>query len=82
MDYSNSVEASYRPELQREIASLEAKLDQRTADIRREIAELRGDLLVEFHKGIGSVKTELMKWIFLALWVLVALGVIGLYFKG
>jgi len=60
----------------------DAKLDQRTADIRQEIAELRGELRAEFHKDIGSVRAELMKWSFLALWVLIAVGVIGLYFKG
>lgn len=67
--------------LEREIAGLDAKLEQRIAEVRREIAELRGELRAEFHKDIGSVKADLIKWNF-AFWVPVALGLIGLYFKG
>lgn len=59
---------------------LEAKLEQRLAD-------LRGDLRAEFHKEIGSVRgeigsfrAELIKWMF-GFWVPVVLALIGLYFK-
>jgi chromosome segregation ATPase len=68
-------------EIRSEIAGLDAKLEQRIAEVRREIAELRGELRAEFHKDIGSVKADLIKWNF-AFWVPVALGLIGLYFKG
>ena len=55
-------------EIRTEIAGLGAKLEQRIAEVRREIAEFRGELRAEFHKDIGSVKADLIKWNF-AFWV-------------
>ena len=65
----NSIEASYRVELRDLFAAhfgrFEEKLERRLADLR-----------VELH----ATKADTFKWS-LALWVPVALAVIGLYFK-
>lgn len=81
MDYLNAVEANYRAELRDLFAAqfgrFDAKLEQRSAELRKEMA----DLPTEFHKQIGAVKAELIKWT-AVFWVPVALAVIGRYFKG
>ena len=70
--------------LEQRIAGVEARLGERFIerfnDLQKEIANLRGELRVEFHREIGSVKAELIKT-YLYFWAPVVLGVIGLYFK-
>ena len=65
VDWFNSVDITYRADL-RELAELqyarfEAKLEQRVAELRRDVAE---------------AKSDLVKWMF-AFWVPTALGIIG-----
>ncbi len=81
VDWFNLVDATYRSEL-RELADsyfarFDAKLEQRTAELRaelrQEIAGLRADLKAE----IAGLRSELVKWMFL-FWVGTALTVIGL----
>lgn len=81
VDYLNAVEASYRSELrdlfEAHFGRFDAKLEQRSAELGKEMAELR----TEFHKEIGSARADLIKWT-AVFWMPVALAVIGLYFKG
>jgi hypothetical protein len=65
VDWFNSVDATYRADL-RELADLqyarfEARLEQR-------VAEVRGD--------VATLKSDLVKWMF-AFWVPTALGIAG-----
>jgi polyhydroxyalkanoate synthesis regulator phasin len=92
----NAIEGSYRAELrdlfEAHFGRFEEKLERRLSEAAAELgAELRGeinrlDLKVEqlrtdVHRETGAVRSELIKWT-IGFWVPVALGVIGLYFKG
>jgi hypothetical protein len=74
VEWLNAVDATYRNDLRElnelNFARFDAKLDQRLAELR-----------TDFQREIGAAKVELIKWNF-AFWVPVALGVIGLYFRG
>lgn len=83
----NTIESSYRLELRdlfdAHFGRFEAKLEQRLAGVQAETglrfaaADLKIEQLrVEVHREIGSA----IKWNF-AVWVPIALAVIGLYFK-
>ena len=89
VEWFNQVDATYRSDLRElnelNFARFDAKLEQRLAELgselRQEIAAVRADLKVELHREIGAAKAELIRWSF-GFWVPVALGLIGLYFKG
>lgn len=83
----NTIEASYRLELRdlfdAHFGRFEAKLEQRLAGAQAETSlrfaavDLKIEQLrVEMHREIGS----LTRW-YIAVWVPMALAVIGLYFK-
>ena len=69
----NRVDTAYRTELREQnelnFARFDAKLDQRVAEVRGEIAALRSDLRAEMQ----SFKAEMVKWMFL-FWVGTLLG--------
>jgi len=62
-------------------ARFDAKLEQRVAELRQEMAATRGELKAEFHRELGSAKAELIKWMFV-FWTPTVLALMGLYFKG
>ena len=76
----NSIEASYRAELRElfdaHFGRFEEKLERRLLDTKAELGIKIEQLRVELH----SNKVDLLKWS-LGLWVPVALGVLGLYFR-
>lgn len=69
----NTIESSYRLELRdlfdAHFGRFEGKLEQR-------LSETAGQLRAEFHQEVRSI----IRWNF-AVWVPIALAVIGLYFK-
>ena len=76
----NSIEASYRAELRElfdaHFGRFEEKLERRLLDTKAELGIKIEQLRVELH----SNKVDLLKWS-LGLWVPMALGVLGLYFR-
>ncbi|HEY3280370.1 MAG TPA: hypothetical protein VGJ83_07635 [Gemmatimonadales bacterium] len=85
VEWFNKVDATYRADL-RELneltfARFDAKLEQRLAELRADLrgalADLRAELRGELGAGLASLKTELVKWMFL-FWVGTAVTVIGL----
>ena len=76
----NAIEASYRAELRElfdaHFGRFEEKLERRLLDTKAELGIKIEQLRVELH----SNKVDLLKWS-LGLWVPVALGVLGLYFR-
>ena len=80
VEWFNQVDATYRSDLRElnelNFARFDAKLEQRLAQLRGELGELKA----EFHREIGAARVDLIKWN-VGLWVPVALAVIGLYFK-
>ena len=87
----NSIEASYRAELRdlfdaqfgRFEEKLLGRLTNGNADLGARVTQLRADLDLKIEQLRGelhSTKAEMLKW-GVALWVPVALAVIGLYFK-
>ena len=64
VDWFNAVDATYRSDLrelnERNFARFDAKLEQRTAELRAEIGSLRADMRVEMQ----ALKAELIKWMF------------------
>lgn len=85
VEWFNQVDATYRADLRElnelNFARFDAKLEQRVADLRREIGVSLGELRAEFHRELGAAKAELIKWMFV-FWAPAALALIGLYFKG
>ena len=91
----NAIEGAYRAELrdlfEAQLGRFDEKLERRLAEVKgelqaelhREISGVRGEI-GGLRGEIGSLRSEfrgeLMKWA-LGIWVLIALGVIGLYFK-
>jgi hypothetical protein len=84
VSYLNQIDASYRSELRElneiNFARFDAKLEQRVAELRSEfkqgIAELRGDLRTEFHKGQAALETKLIRWMFV-FWAGSTLTILG-----
>ena len=76
----NAIEASYRAELRElfdaHFGRFEEKLERRLLDTKAELGIKIEQLRVELH----SNKADMFKWS-LGLWVPVALGVLGLYFR-
>jgi len=81
VEWFNAVDATYRADL-RELndlnfarlrSELEAGFARADAKLEQRVAELRA----EVRTGLGGLKTELVKWMFL-FWVGTALTVIGL----
>ena len=88
VEWFNQVDAAYRSELRElnelNFARFDAKLEQRIAEVRQEIASLVGALQARIDTGFAGVRAdmaalraELIKWMFL-FWATAALGVIGL----
>jgi ABC-type phosphate transport system auxiliary subunit len=73
----NAVDATYRTELRElndlNFARFDAKLEQRIAEVKAELHQEIGALRTE----LGSLRADLMKWMFLY-WAGTALTVIGL----
>jgi hypothetical protein len=73
----NTIESSYRLELRdlfdAHFGRFEAKVEQR-------LAETTANIRTEFHRELGSIRAEMIKWMF-GFWVPVVLALIGLYFK-
>ena len=73
VSYLNQIDTSYRSELRElnelNFARFDAKLEQR-------IAELRGDLRTEFHKGQAALETKLIRWMFV-FWAGSTLTILG-----
>lgn len=65
VDWFNSVDATYRSDLrelnEQNFARFDAKLEQRTAELRAEIGALRAEIRVE----LQTLKADLIKWMFL-----------------
>jgi len=76
----NSIEASYRAELRElfdaHFGRFEEKLERRLLDTKAEL----GIKIEQLHVELHSNKVDLLKWS-LGLWVPLALGVLGLYFR-
>lgn len=92
VEWFNLVDATYRNDLRElnelNFARFDAKLEQRLAQYdakwEQRFGELRGDLLGELHREIGTAKSDLIKWnvgLSVGLWIPVALALIGLYLK-
>ena len=85
VEWFNQVDATYRSDLRElnelNFARFDAKLEQRVAELRREIGVGLGELKAEFHKELGTAKADLIKWMFV-FWAPAVLALIGLYFKG
>ena len=77
VEWFNAVDASYRTELRElndlNFARFDAKLEQRIAEVKAELHQEIGALRTE----LGSLRSDLMKWMFLC-WAGTALTVIGL----
>jgi hypothetical protein len=67
VSYLNQIDSSYRSELR--LATVEARLEQR-------IAELRGELRTEFHTGLAALETKLIRWMFV-FWAGSTLTILG-----
>jgi hypothetical protein len=88
VDWFSAVDLTFRADL-RELNELnfvrfDAKLEQRLAELRTEIAALRAELRteiaglrVEFRSELQQVRTELLRWMF-GFWVTTLLGIAGL----
>ena len=59
MDAMNKSELREMNELN--FARFDAKLEQRVAELRTEIVEMRGEMRIEMH----ALRAELIKWMFL-----------------
>lgn len=85
VDWFNAVDLTYRTDLRElnelNFARFDAKLEQR-------LAELRGELLVEFRTGVQELRAEfrgeldqvrigLLRWMF-GFWVTTLIGIAGL----
>ena len=77
VEWFNAVDATYRTELRElndlNFARFDAKLEQRIAEVKAELHREIGALRTE----LGSLRSDLMKWMFLY-WAGTALTVIGL----
>jgi hypothetical protein len=73
VNYLNQIDSDYRSELRElnelNFARFDAKLEQR-------IAELRGELRTEFHKGLAATETKLIRWMFV-FWAGSTLTILG-----
>jgi len=83
----NSIEASYRAELRElfdaHFGQFEEKLERRLLDTKADLGITKAELGIKIEQlrvELHSTKADVLKWS-LALWVPVALAVIGLYFK-
>jgi len=83
----NSIEASYRAELRElfdaHFGRFEEKLERRLLDTMADLGITKAELGIKIEQlrvELHSTKADVLKWS-LALWVPVALAVIGLYFK-
>jgi hypothetical protein len=84
VSYLNQIDSDYRSELRElneiNFARFDAKLEQRIAELRsefkQEIAVLRGDLRAEFHTGLASLETKLVRWMFV-FWAGSTLTILG-----
>jgi hypothetical protein len=77
VDWFNAVDLTYRADLRElnepNFARFDAKLEQRLAELRAEVAGLR----LEFRTELHQVRTELLRWMF-GFWVTTLLGIAGL----
>ena len=85
VNWFNQVDAAYRNDLrdlnELNFARFDAKLDQRIAEVRLEVAELRGEMRQGFtavDAKLNGLRSDLVKWSFV-FWATTALAVIGLY---
>ena len=72
--------ARFDAKLEQRVAELRAELDQGIAALRAEFvqenAEMRGDLRTEFNKGLASLETKLIRWMFV-FWAGSTLTILG-----
>jgi len=77
VEWFNTVDATYRADLHElnelNFARFDAKLEQR-------LAELGAAVRTEFAQGLGQLKGDLVKWMFV-FWAPTALAVVGLLLR-
>jgi hypothetical protein len=85
VEYLNTIDDTYRAELQQlndaNRARFEARLDQRTAEIRADMrvgfAELESRLRTHIATGLAALESRLLKWMF-RLWLGSTITTVGL----
>jgi hypothetical protein len=88
VNWFNAVDATYRGDLrdlnESNFARFDARMGERVAELRAEMAQLETRLNTRLGQGmdrLGQVKSDLLKWM-LTFWVSTLIGLGALFFRG